>query len=90
MPGGPGGGPGGMPGGGPRAFGGTGRSGTGTGTAGKTATAAAAKKTLWYLDDSGKLAVALVGVGASDDSKTEITGADDLEGSRVIVKVKVQ
>jgi len=61
MSGGMPGGPGGMPGGGPGGFGGAGR--TGSGTAGKTATAgvAAARKTLWYLDDSGKLAVALVG-----------------------------
>lgn len=57
-----------------------------TGTSG---VAAAAKKTLWYLDASGGLAVALVEPGVSDGSKTEIIGADTLEGTNIIVKMKV-
>jgi hypothetical protein len=57
-----------------------------TGTSG---VAADAKKTLWYLDASGGLAVALVEPGVSDGSKTEIIGADTLEGTNIIVKMKV-
>ena len=50
---------------------------------------AVAKKSLWYLDDSGKLAVALVQAGVTDGTNTELIGADSLEGRRVIVKIKV-
>ncbi|PKL23992.1 MAG: hypothetical protein CVV47_12065 [Spirochaetae bacterium HGW-Spirochaetae-3] len=51
---------------------------------------AAAKKTLWYVDDSGRLAALLVETGASDGSKTEIVGAEGLEGTKVISKIEVQ
>lgn len=79
---------GGMPGGGmPGSGSGSGRMGMGTG---QRAAATANKKTLWYLDDAGKLAVMLVDVGASDESRTEISGADGLEGLKVIVKVQVK
>ena len=82
MPGGPGGPPG------------MARSGNGVQKAtgareGIVAIAAVAKKTLWYLDGSGKLAVVLVETGVTDGSKTEIVGADELEGTSVIVKIKV-
>jgi len=98
------GGPGGMP-GGPGAMGGSGRTagsgqsaaggtGTGTGAAGAGAAGAAARvaasKTLWYLDESGQLAVKLVQAGASDDTTTEIIGAEDLEGTKIIVKLQVK
>ena len=48
------------------------------------------QKTLWYLDDSGKPAVLLVHTGASDSLHTEISGTDDLEGKKIILKVKVE
>jgi HlyD family secretion protein len=48
------------------------------------------KKTLWYLDEGGKLAVALVGVGASDGKNTELVGAEKLEGRKIILKVKAE
>ncbi|HUW70942.1 MAG TPA: efflux RND transporter periplasmic adaptor subunit [bacterium] len=85
-------GAGGPPGfGGPGQMGGNGRGTTTSATAASaSATPAVARKTLWYVDEAGKLAVRLVGVGASDDSGTELIDADDLEGSRVILKVKVQ
>lgn len=44
------------------------------------------KKAIWYQDAQGKLAVRMVGVGASDGTNTEIMGADDLEGEKVIVR----
>ena len=46
-------------------------------------------KTLWYLDAQGRLAVRIVKVGATNGSSTEITGADDLEGTRIIVRARV-
>ena len=49
-----------------------------------------AKKTLWYLGDSGKLAVTLVEAGLSDGLTTEIVGADNLEGKKVIVKIRAE
>lgn len=58
-------------------------------TAGKGA-APAAKKTLWYLDDSGKLAVILVEPGLSDGLATELVGAEELEGRKVILKIKAE
>jgi HlyD family secretion protein len=83
MPGGPGGPPG------------MARSGNGAQKAtgardGTAAIASVAKKTLWYLDGSGKLAVVMVEPGVTDGSKTEIVGADELEGTSVIVKIKVK
>jgi HlyD family secretion protein len=47
-------------------------------------------KQLWYVDAQTKLAVRLVKVGATNGSSTEIIGADDLEGSRIIVRAKVE
>jgi hypothetical protein len=52
--------------------------------------APAAKKTLWYLDDSGKLAVILVEPGLSDGLATELVGAEELEGRKVILKIKAE
>jgi len=84
-------GAGGPPGlGGSRTRGTSGSAATAGGGAGSMVTETAAKKTLWYIDDAGKLAARLVSVGASDSSGTELLDADDLEGSRVIVKVRVQ
>lgn len=93
MPGGPGGPPG-----APGAMGGTGRtagsaqSAAGTAGAGAGAVSAklAASKTLWYLDESGQLAVKLVQAGASDDTMTELDDADGLEGTKIIVKLQVK
>jgi HlyD family secretion protein len=48
------------------------------------------RKPLWYLDDSGKLAAVMVGVGVSDSLKTEVIGADALEGKKIILKVKAE
>lgn len=68
-----------------------GASATGTGAAGVAGAARiATSKTLWYLDESGQLAVKLVQAGASDESMTEIIGADSLEGEKVIVKLQVK
>lgn len=87
MPGGPG-GPGGMPGAAVRTI----AQGSGQTAAGQAAgtAAAVAKKTLWYLDESGKPAVKLVETGSSDGTNTELIGADALEGLAIIVKLKVE
>jgi HlyD family secretion protein len=55
-----------------------------------SASPTASRKPLWYLDDSGKLAAMLVEVGMSDGTRTEIVGADSLEGRKVILKVKAE
>ena len=87
LPGGPG-GPGGMPGSGRNAAaGGAAAGGT---EAGGVSAKIAASKTLWYLDDAGKLAVSLVQAGASDETMTELLGAEGLEGHKVIVKLQVR
>ena len=57
---------------------------------GANVAAAAAKKPLWYLDDSGKLAVILVEPGLSDGLSTELVGAEGLEGKKVILKIKAE
>jgi HlyD family secretion protein len=70
------------------------RSGSSSGTPGAPssepasggAASSAVKKALWYLDAQGKLAVKMVAVGSSDGTNTEIAGADEIEGSRVIVR----
>ena len=97
MSGGMGGGPGGGPGGPPGGFGGPGRSSSKSSSAqGQDANgaqaggSAAVKKPLWYLDDSGKLAAVMVEVGMSDSSKTEVIGAESLEGKKIILKVKAE
>ena len=77
------GGPGG-PGGG---FGGRGSNGdTGTGIL----AGSGERKTLWYIDTDGDLAVRYVQTGATDGSSTEIIDAGDLEGTDVILRVKVE
>ena len=65
--------------------GGPGSSDAGTSTPLASTTA---KKALWYVDAQGRLAVRMVGVGASDGAKTEIIGADDMEGAQVILREK--
>lgn len=92
MPGGPGGPPGAMGGAGRTAGAGvdTMRTGTGAAAVGAAAGRLANGKTLWYLDESGQLAVTLVQVGASDDTMTELVNADSLEGTKIIVKLQVK
>jgi HlyD family secretion protein len=92
-----GGGPGGPGGPGPGGFGGPpglrrSSSKDQAGQSGNTthAESTAERKTLWYLDDAGKLAVTMVEAGVSDGLKTEIVGADDLEGKSIIVKIKAE
>lgn len=48
------------------------------------------RKPLWYLDASGKLAVLMVEVGASDSKNTEVSGSGLEEGKQFILKVKVE
>jgi HlyD family secretion protein len=48
------------------------------------------RKTVWYIDENGKLAVVMVQVGISDMTKTEVIGADALIGKKIILKVKVE
>lgn len=48
------------------------------------------RKALWYFDEQGKLAVRMVGIGSSDGASTEIIGADDLEGTQVILREKAE
>jgi RND family efflux transporter, MFP subunit len=48
------------------------------------------RKPLWYLDDTGKLAAIMVEVGVSDSLKTEVSGAANLEGKKIILKVKAE
>ena len=47
------------------------------------------RKTLWYFDGEGELAVRYVQTGATDGSNTQIIDADDLEGADIILRVKV-
>jgi HlyD family secretion protein len=47
-------------------------------------------KQLWYVGAQSKLAVRIVKVGATNGSSTEIIGADDLEGARIIVRARVE
>lgn len=48
------------------------------------------KKPLWYLDTQGKLAVRMVSPGSTNGTNTEIIGADDLEGSQIILREKTE
>jgi hypothetical protein len=48
------------------------------------------KKSLWYLDTQGKLAVRMVSPGSTNGTNTEIVGADDLEGSQIILREKTE
>ena len=66
-------------------------SGAASGAAAAGAAAATpAKKPLWYLDASGKLALTLVTPGLSDGLSTELVGADELEGGKVILKIRAE
>jgi HlyD family secretion protein len=67
-----------------------GRTGSASQGANAPGPAAVPKKTLWYIDDSGKLAVTLVEPGLSDGLTTELVGADGLEGKKVILKIKAE
>jgi len=60
------------------------------GQANAAAAVVVAKKTLWYIDDAGKLAVTLVEPGLSDGLTTELVGADSLEGKKMILKIKAE
>lgn len=81
------GGPGGGPSGGP---GGPGASGSGSSQKSSgDDSSIPVTKTVWYLDDAGKLCVTVVTTGVTDGSNTAIVGADDLEGKTIIVKEKV-
>jgi len=72
--------------------GGPGPGGPGSGGSGTSTTEAATitKKALWYVDAQGKLAVRMVTIGSSDGAKTEIIGAEDMEGTQVILREKVE
>ncbi|MFA6856813.1 MAG: efflux RND transporter periplasmic adaptor subunit [Treponema sp.] len=48
------------------------------------------RKPLWYLDENGKLAAAMVQIGISDSLKTEVSGAGFLTGKKIILKVKAE
>ena len=48
------------------------------------------RKPLWYLDENGKLAAAMVQIGISDSLKTEVSDADLLTGKKIILKVRVE
>lgn len=51
---------------------------------------AVTRKPLWYLDENGKLAAAMVQIGISDSLKTEVSAADFLTGKKIILKVRVE
>ncbi len=46
-------------------------------------------KTLWYLDDEGRLSVMMVKTGVTDGLYTEILGEAELEGREIIVKIRI-
>lgn len=54
------------------------------------AATAQTKKSLWYIDSDGTLAVVRVTVGVNDSVNTELIGADALVGKQIILKVKVE
>jgi HlyD family secretion protein len=95
--------PRGMPSGGPGGPGGFGGSGNRSSSRSKTSASAngagaaqnagaeeSVSKNIWYLDDSGKLAVMTVKTGVTDGSNTEIISDQDLEGKKIIVKEQVK
>jgi HlyD family secretion protein len=86
--GGSGGGPGGAPGSGGPGGPSSSKSKTAA-SASATAASASVAKNVWYLDDSGNLAVAVVKTGVSDGTNTEITTDENLDGKQIIVKEKV-
>lgn len=46
------------------------------------------RKPLWYLDEEQELAVLMVETGATDGTSTEIIGPPELEGKKVVLKIK--
>lgn len=54
-----------------------------------TKTGAVAPKNVWYIDDSGKLAVMSLRTGISNGTNTEVYSDTDLEGKKIIVKEQV-
>jgi HlyD family secretion protein len=48
------------------------------------------QKPLWYVGTDGALGVYMVTVGSSDGTNTELVGADNLLGKKVIQKIKVE
>jgi HlyD family secretion protein len=64
--------------------------GAANGTTSVTTESVAVKKPLWYIDNAGKLAAIMVEIGVSDGTKTEIVGANSLEGTKIILKVKAE
>jgi HlyD family secretion protein len=82
-----------MMGGGGPGFGGPGQRRSGAnGQSGAPAAGAAVavRKPLWYQGADGKLACAMVAVGATDGKNTEVSGPANLEGLKVILKAKVE
>jgi HlyD family secretion protein len=53
-------------------------------------TAIVVRKALWYLDAGGEFQCVLVDVGVSDGVSTEVSGADGLEGLKVVLKEKAE
>ncbi len=51
---------------------------------------ASESRTVWVLDAGGRPAARQVRVGVTDGTRTEIIGADDLEGRRIIVRARVE
>jgi HlyD family secretion protein len=84
------GGAGGPPGGGPGGPGGPGIPGASTKKAQAPTAEVKEKKQLWYLNDSGQLAVLLVDTGVSNGLSTEILGGPDLDGRKIILKTKAE
>ena len=85
-----GGGPGfgGPPGEGARRWGGSGSSGAAA--QGASQAEVVVRKPLWYLDPAGEFQCVLVTVGVTDGVSTEVSGAEGLEGMKVILKEKAE
>ena len=48
------------------------------------------RKPLWYLDPSGEFQCVIVTVGVTDGVNTEVSGAEGLEGMKIILKEKAE
>jgi len=85
-----GGGPGfgGPPGEGARRWGGSGSSGAAA--QGASQAEVVVRKPLWYIDPAGEFQCVLVTVGVTDGVSTEVSGAEGLEGMKVILKEKAE
>ena len=84
------GGPGGArPGGGPGSMGSGGHPGGGM-PGGMFGGSGNEAERLWFLDDSGKLAVAHVKTGATDGRTTEIVWGEDIEEGMQVIKAVVE